>query len=622
MAILDVKKDGTGTHTTIQSAIFDAVDGDTVNIGPGTFNENVELYKSISLVGSGKDITVINGSLTSTSFTNCSWYAGEDIITTTSTNGMIRGRRLTATNFTTGSRISEIISPTQFRVSLATTTTGLISKASVSWAEGTTTITLPNTTSVVVGMKAKAIGVEGIITAINTTTKVITLDTPTTAAGTSLTLSLYPKRTAITATMPALFSGSIFAASIQVMNVATDGLQIKSMTVNGFDGATASEAAAIGISSPASGGVHKNWLIEDCKITANGDSALATSSNISSNNGTIQNCIFGGKTFVGDEPAEVPAFSSFTRTGTILSTTTLQMPSVTGIYGAVSVGSSITGTGIPSATVVTNVSDLVITLSKAITGNVGDEILCTFSNVQYTVPNVARQLVVIGNSSSVSACLNTTFKNNTIIGATGAVISATGNKSMFNTAVTIDTVGGLVENNILDGNFGAGDPNPLMSNFAIRSRGANVVVQNNTCYISNGRGNTGFFVPLGTSINNLLIDKLMLGVQQQEAGKPLVVEMDKQQLKSLPKISSDVYFSDDLNWKLVSFVYRKMSTLDRLCTAFRDFSAIRQKGLKSWMQAGDQFQLARIIISDANRQLLTVDRSELVNPEQYDFTVL
>ena len=63
------------------------------------------------------------------------------------------------------------------------------------------------------------------------------------------------------------------------------------MSIIGLDGAPAVEATAIGMTSPGTG-IHANWLVDNCRVTASGDSAFVTSSNLKSENGTIQNCSF------------------------------------------------------------------------------------------------------------------------------------------------------------------------------------------------------------------------------------------------------------------------------------------------------------------------------------------
>ena len=620
MTTFYVRSNGSGTHTSIQSAIYDAVDGDTIDIGAGTWSGNVELNKSVVLKGAGKDQTFLQGQYAAVTVSGCSFYAGEDVITCASTSSLIRGRTVAGTNITAGSRVTEIISGTQFRVSTATSATGVVSKPGCTYASGASTITLPSATAVVVGMKVTGTGVSATVSAYNSTTRVVVLSSPTTLAGVSTTLSFKPARTAITVTMASQFSGSVCPATVQVMNVATTGWQIKDMTITGFDGIPTIEAGAIAVTTPVSGGVHSNWLIDNCKIVASGDQAITTSSNLSSNGGTIQNCSFEGKTFTGSEPADVPAFSSFSLSDCeVLTATTLRVSSTRGIVASSPISAA---SGMQASTLVSSISGNVLTLSKSMTASVGSMLTCTFSSVQFSVPNVARQLIVIGNSSSVTACLNTTFKNNTIAGQTGAVISATGSKNMFNTAVSIDTVGGLIEGNILDGIFGAGAPNSLMSNFAIRSRGAGVIVRNNTSKVSGGRGNSGFYVPNGTSTNNVEQNKQLVQSAQASGATSMTFEMDKAQVSVIPKVSADTVFSDQANWYRVSFIYKKQGGTQRFVSSFRNFDSQKESLLKAGMATGDVFELQKIIISKADRTMLVVKRDEVTQASGYDFTVV
>jgi parallel beta-helix repeat protein len=52
---------GPNNYTTIQSAIDDAVDGDTVFVFSGTYNEHLIVDVSINLIGENKETTVIDG---------------------------------------------------------------------------------------------------------------------------------------------------------------------------------------------------------------------------------------------------------------------------------------------------------------------------------------------------------------------------------------------------------------------------------------------------------------------------------------------------------------------------------------------------------------------------------
>ena len=52
---------GPGNYTTIQSAIDAALPGDTVFVFNGTYNENLVVDRTLTLVGESRDSTWING---------------------------------------------------------------------------------------------------------------------------------------------------------------------------------------------------------------------------------------------------------------------------------------------------------------------------------------------------------------------------------------------------------------------------------------------------------------------------------------------------------------------------------------------------------------------------------
>ena len=49
------------TYTTIQAAIEVASSGDIINVAAGTYNEEVNVNKSLTLLGKNKDTTIIDG---------------------------------------------------------------------------------------------------------------------------------------------------------------------------------------------------------------------------------------------------------------------------------------------------------------------------------------------------------------------------------------------------------------------------------------------------------------------------------------------------------------------------------------------------------------------------------
>jgi hypothetical protein len=328
------------------------------------------------------------------------------------------------------------------------------------------------------------------------------------------------------------------------------------------------------------------------------------------------------QTGVGDEPADVPTFSTYTASGVVksigASSSVITFSDMRGII--VGRGFTCTSAFAGSATI-SAVSGNDVTFNKIATFNVGDTLACTFTLTAYQVPNCARNLFYVGQNTTPCNTQNITFKNNLVQGQTGAVISATGSVQMFNSAVTIECIGGLIEDNTFDGNFGAGF-NALGSNYVIRSRQSGVVMQNNTSIETGGRTSSGFYNPNGTSTSNIIIAHALVEHSQGSSILPVTIQIEKNQLKAISKVSSDPIFSEEANWHLVSCIYKHVSSSRRLFTAFNDLSVSRDMKLKSGMASGDEFQLHKIIISTSDRTLLVIKRDEITNASSMDLTLV
>jgi len=110
MATLLVRKDGSGTHTTIQSAIMASVDGDIIDIEAGLFEENIDLYKGVTLRGAGKNLTTIQGSHKANVVKSGVRTSGSNIINfSAGTEGFVVGRIITSSGVPANTRIVQVI---------------------------------------------------------------------------------------------------------------------------------------------------------------------------------------------------------------------------------------------------------------------------------------------------------------------------------------------------------------------------------------------------------------------------------------------------------------------------------------------------------------------------------
>lgn len=534
MATYYVRKNGSGTHTTIQSAFLSANTGDTIDVGPGIFEENVDFYKSgITLQGAGKNETEVKGVLEANVSKTCTFASGSTTISVPAgTEGFIVGRHVQGTGFANGTRIVSV-SANSFTISAATTS-----------ARTNQSIVMPAVPSAVVVRGSNHI-----------------------IKGMKIT-------------------------GVQALNSRTiaDNAAIFFRTANTAAGSTA-----------ASG-----YILEDCIIEAKGESAIMTDAAAGVGNGIIRNNVVQGKTFVGSEAAQVPAFSTMSKTGTVLSRRTIQFSEVSGITGPHAGNSQ--GSEITPGLRVASVNGLVVTTTADIPVSyvTGQSYNFSFANVQFNFPNVARQLVVV---QGVNAA--TQFLNNIINGVTGSGIS-------YNTAVTVDTANAVITGNTIDGEFKYG--------YALRARGAGATVQNNLNRAPGARANAGFLIgPTGAQTIGLNIgtnttkSTLMVNPLQESAGSPVKNTIEKADLKTFSKVATDPVFSDEANWNLVVCVYKHKDSSKRLVSAFRDFSAEKQMKLKGNMASGEEYQLHKIIITKNDRSMLVLKRSEISDASSYDF---
>lgn len=121
MATLTVRKDGSGTHTEIQAAIYDASAGDVINIEAGTFTENLDLYKGVALEGAGREVSVVQGSQETAVVRSFTCALGSTTLTMAGgTAGLKKGRLITGTAISANTRIVDV-QANSITISAATT---------------------------------------------------------------------------------------------------------------------------------------------------------------------------------------------------------------------------------------------------------------------------------------------------------------------------------------------------------------------------------------------------------------------------------------------------------------------------------------------------------------------
>jgi hypothetical protein len=155
MATIYVKKDGSGDATTIQQGIQIAQLGDIVEIEEGIFDENLDLWKGITLKGAGKDKTVVTSAQRSAISTKTfTWTLGSTILNISSgnTSDYEVGRIVTATGIPTNTRLVAK-TDTTLEISTATTQVASTARAVNMTLQNLATVSIRGTNGIVTDMK-------------------------------------------------------------------------------------------------------------------------------------------------------------------------------------------------------------------------------------------------------------------------------------------------------------------------------------------------------------------------------------------------------------------------------------------------------------------------------------
>jgi hypothetical protein len=134
--------------------------------------------------------------------------------------------------------------------------------------------------------------------------------------------------------------------------------------------------------------------------------------------------------------------------------------------------------------------------------------------------------------------------------------------------------------------------------------------------IENGKANYQ-----ANSGSNITVTASLVSSSQASAGQSVGAMLDKAQLKLVPKVVAAADFADESTWELVSCIFKKAGSSQRIVTSFRDFSAQKLGKLKAGMTGGDSFELHKIIISKSDRTLLVIKRSEIADASDSDFSL-
>jgi len=99
--------------------------------------------------------------------------------------------------------------------------------------------------------------------------------------------------------------------------------------------------------------------------------------------------------------------------------------------------------------------------------------------------------------------------------------------------------------------------------------------------------------------------------------------LDKEELKNLNQVSSHPTFSNEGNWRLVIGVFKHTNSRRRMVCAFKEsFNSLVPMRIRSGTQAGDAYELRKILIVGQNNQgILSIPRSDIASVSDYDFVI-
>jgi hypothetical protein len=540
---------------------MEAQSGDTIDIGAGTFTESIEVFKTnLTFIGAGKDQTIIQGNYVAGAYsqaTGCSWTSGNNFFT-----------------YTTPATASPAI---PFAVGMSIGDSG----------------------SSVGSLGTFPAGAQ--ITSIDTVNKKVYINKNFTATQTVVRTVKHWGRQA---TLEVRSSGFVMS-NLKVIDVA------------GSIPASSTECSAVylGANSTLFGiskytGSHSSgFSISNCELVADGDSALASESNVGVGNGTVNSCIISGKTFSGQyspgsgnlvkqavifQSANLPITFTNNKLDVICGGMTNATPSVYGgnqiatidAYGSIVTGNEFKGKAVNPAGSYFNMTGLALRMRGG-NATVSSNVIKGFNGL------VTAGYLILPSYANL----------------TGKTIPA--NEVVINSNRFFK----CTQSHVQAANKAPGSGDSWASYW---TEFTGTAVQIGELLVQNGKAN--YQANSGT---NITITRLLIEVTKTATDSFISSVMGKDTLKLNSKVSSHAVFSNESNWKLVIFVFKHTSSSRRLISSFKsDFSSAKKTKLKTNMKAGDSFQLHKIIISKADRTSLVLKRSDISEALDFDFELL
>lgn len=352
--------------------------------------------------------------------------------------------------------------------------------------------------------------------------------------------------------------------------------------------------------SKVSGTSSTGFNISDCEFVAVGDYAMLSEANNTVGTGSVTNCLFSGKTFSGVNPV-----AGAVRQGVVFQGANLPI-TFTGnkldmVCGGMTTANVYSGNQIAT----------IDSYGSVVTGNEFKGKAINPSGAYFNMTGLALRMRHGG----------ATVSNNVIKGSgglpTGGYLILPSYTNLAGKTIPVDEVV-TVSNRYFkctQAHLYAADKHPV-TGASSAAHWNELTGDIAALLIANGKAN--YQANSGT---NITVTVSLVSASQPSAGQSVATNLDKAQLKLVPKVSGSVAFADDTSWELVSCIFKKAGSSQRIIMSFRDFSAQKLGKLKAGMASGDNFQLHKIIISKSDRSLLVLNRVDISGASDNDFSL-
>lgn len=401
-------------------------------------------------------------------------------------------------------------------------------------------------------------------------------------------------------------------ATLEVRAAGLTMSNLKVIDVAGSTPASSTECSAVYLGanstifgmSKYSGSHSSGFNISNCEFVADGDSALLSEANVGVGNGIVNSCIFSGKTFSGQYS---PGTGNLVKQAVAFQNANLPVTFTNNKLDVICGGMTNAATPAYGGNQIATID----AYGSVVTGNNFKGKAVDPSGAYFNMTGLSLRM----RGGAATASSNVIKGLNGLVTGGYLILPTYGNLAAKTIPVgEVVTVSNRYFKCIVEHLY-ATDKHPVTGTSPV-AHWNELTGDIAALLIANGKAN--YQANSGT---NITVTAGLVSTSQSSAGQSVATNLDKAQLKLVPKLSSSVAFADDTSWELVSCIFKKAGGSQRIVMSFRDFSAQKLGKLKAGMASGDNFQLHKIIISKSDRSLLVLNRSDIAEVSDNDFAL-